>query len=88
MLLERLKAVTFVLSLCTGFLSGFGWSADWYVSADGSNGNSGDSQSAPFATMTKAMSMTAPGDTVYVMDGIFPSLRGQDVIQGFIMWSL
>ena len=43
MLLKRLKAATFVFSLCTGFLSGFGWSADWYVSADGSNGNSGDS---------------------------------------------
>jgi len=71
MLLKCLKAATFVFSLCTGFLSGFGWSADWYVSAGGSNGNSGDSQSAPFATMTKAMSMTAPGDTVYVMDGIY-----------------
>ena len=82
MLLKRLKAATFVFSLCTGFLSGFGWSADWYVSADGSNGNSGDSQSAPFATMTKAMSMTAPGDTVYVMDGIYRNLGYGSGIDG------
>jgi poly(3-hydroxybutyrate) depolymerase len=71
MLLKRLKAATFVFSLCTGFLLESGWSADWYVSADGSNNDSGDTQSTPFATMTKAMSMAAPGDTVYVMNGIY-----------------
>ena len=71
MLLRRLKAATFVFSLCTGFLLESGWSADWYVSADGSNNDSGDTQSTPFATMTKAMSMAAPGDTVYVMNGIY-----------------
>jgi hypothetical protein len=71
MLVKPRKAVTFIFLLCASFLSGYGWSADWYVSANGSNNNPGDSQSAPFATMAKAMSVTAPGDTVYVMDGIY-----------------
>jgi parallel beta-helix repeat protein len=45
--------------------------AEYYVSENGSNSNSGASESEPFLTIAKAMNLTSPGDTVYVMDGTY-----------------
>src|SRR5690348_581584 len=41
----------------------------YYVSATGSDTNSGTSTTAPFLTIQKAANLTQPGDTVNVMNG-------------------
>src|SRR5215469_18949506 len=43
----------------------------YYVSATGSDSNSGTSTTAPFLTITKAASLTKPGDIVNVMNGTY-----------------
>jgi hypothetical protein len=43
----------------------------YYVSATGSDSNSGTSTTAPFLTITKAASLTNPGDIVNVMSGTY-----------------
>jgi hypothetical protein len=45
--------------------------ADIYVSANGSDANSGASTNHPLLTLQKADSLVKPGDTVWVMDGIY-----------------
>lgn len=42
-----------------------------YVSPSGSDGNDGLSEAKPFATLQKAADSTRPGDTVYVMTGVW-----------------
>ncbi len=44
---------------------------DWYVSAMGSNSNSGKSIESPFLTIAQGIASAEAGDTVYVMDGIY-----------------
>jgi hypothetical protein len=43
----------------------------YHVSAKGSDSNSGTSTTAPFLTITKAASLTNPGDIVNVMNGTY-----------------
>src|SRR5215470_1417084 len=43
----------------------------YYVSATGSDSNSGTSSTAPFLTITKAANRTNPGDIVNVMNGTY-----------------
>lgn len=45
--------------------------ADLYVSASGSDANSGASTNKPLLTLQKADSLVKPGDTVWIMDGIY-----------------
>tara|TARA_E500000178_G_C17033327_1_gene761872 strand:+ start:839 stop:4972 length:4134 start_codon:yes stop_codon:yes gene_type:complete len=45
--------------------------ADWYVSAMGSDSNSGKSIESPFLTIAQGIASAEAGDTVYVMDGIY-----------------
>jgi Protein of unknown function (DUF1565) len=42
----------------------------YYVAANGDDGNPG-TQSAPFRTVTKGMSVLVPGDTLYVRAGTY-----------------
>ncbi len=44
---------------------------DWYVSGGGSDAAAGTSQGAAFRTLAKAASLVDPGDTVWVMDGVY-----------------
>ena len=44
---------------------------NYYVSPTGNDANDGKSTSTPFQTLQKAANMTAPGDTVYLMDGTY-----------------
>ena len=65
--------------------------AEYYVSENGSNSNSGASESEPFLTIAKAMNLTSPGDTVYVMDGTYRNtgygsgIDGSDFTNGNVM---
>jgi len=43
----------------------------YYVSGGGKNSNNGRSQSRPFRTLQHAANQTRPGDTVFVMDGVY-----------------
>lgn len=49
---------------------------DYYVSATGSNTNSGKSINSPFLTLQKAHDLTVAGDTVFVMTGVYSSTSG------------
>lgn len=61
-----------LISLGFGVLLGVNaYAADWYVSAAGSNGNSGTSQGSPFLTIAAGISAASAGDTIYVMDGVY-----------------
>ena len=57
--------------LCLFFLSTNIFAVDYFVSENGSNSNSGTSESEPFLTIAKAMNSVSPGDTVYVMNGTY-----------------
>ncbi len=48
--------------------------ADYYVSTSGSDGNTG-AQTAPFLTITHALSVAGAGDTVYVRTGVYGAVR-------------
>jgi len=50
--------------------------SDYYVSATGSNTNSGKSVETPFLTLQKAHDLTVAGDTVFVMNGSYNSTSG------------
>lgn len=43
----------------------------WYVSATGSNSNSGLSAGAAFATVNQAISVSACGDSIYILGGTY-----------------
>jgi len=59
-----LAALLFLLQTTSGF------SASWYVAADGTDANPGTSNS-PFATIMKAQSDASSGDTVYLRGGTY-----------------
>src|SRR4051812_11048214 len=58
----------FIIALFLGSRALF--AADFYVSASGSDSNSG-TQSAPFRTITKAASVATPGTVVHVASGTY-----------------
>ena len=62
----------FILFAGTGRL----FAINYYVSATGSNSNDGKSAGKPFLTIQKASDLTAPGDTVFVLTGIYNSTSG------------
>ena len=43
----------------------------WYVSTNGSDTNVGNHQNGPYATVAKALSVAASGDTIFVYPGTF-----------------
>lgn len=47
------------------------WGVDYYVSSAGKDTNNGKSVAAPFKTVTKALSVVNPGDTIYVRAGSY-----------------
>lgn len=47
------------------------WADNYYVSPAGNNSNLGRSTSMPKQTIQAAADLTAPGDTVYVMNGVY-----------------
>ncbi len=57
--------------LCAVTLPATASATTWYVAGTGSDGNAGTSVTAPFATLQHAANLTAPGDTVMVLDGTY-----------------
>ena len=54
---------------------------NWYVSATGSNSNTGLSPALAYATLQHASNQTAPGDTVFAMNGTYTnSSQGSSVL--------
>jgi hypothetical protein len=53
---------------------------DYYVSPTGNDANNGKSPSTPFQTIQKAANLTAPGDTVYIMDGTYTYSGGNRMV--------
>ena len=49
--------------------------ADLYVSAKGSDTNNGVTDKAPLLTLQKADSLVKPGDTVWIMDGVYRNTK-------------
>lgn len=60
--------ILFGLSLS---MAGHVFAANWYVSANGSNSNSGGSQSSAFLTINQGINQASAGDTIFVMDGTY-----------------
>lgn len=53
------------------------FATDYYVSASaGNNTNDGKSTAKPFQTIQRAADLTSPGDTVFVMNGVYSSTSG------------
>jgi hypothetical protein len=52
----------------------------YYVSPTGNDANNGKSPSTPFQSIQKAANLTAPGDTVYLMDGTFTYSGGNRMV--------
>jgi parallel beta-helix repeat protein len=69
LLLELLVLLTFLAELPAG-ADPRGGPQEWYVATNGDDGNAG-TKGAPFRTMTKGVSMLAPGDTLWVRGGIY-----------------
>ena len=67
------KSLFLLLAFCFAFNAR---AANYYVSAAGSNSNDGKSSGKPFLTIQKAADLTAPGDTVFVMNGVYNSTSG------------
>jgi hypothetical protein len=53
---------------------------EYYVSPTGNDANDGLSVNTPFKTIQKAADLTAPGDTVYLMDGTFSYSGGNRML--------
>ncbi|MGQ7885442.1 sugar-binding protein [Paenibacillus sp. WC2504] len=53
---------------------------NYYVSPSGSDSNDGKSASTPFQTIQKAANLTAPGDTVNIMDGLYVYSGGNRMV--------
>jgi len=65
--------LSLLLACCTVNL----WATNYYVAAStGSNSNDGKSQAKPFLTIQKAADLTNPGDSVFVMNGVYSSTSG------------
>ena len=56
-----------LLMLCVSSAS----AADYYISPNGNDSNSGTSQSAPLKTFNNAWQKIQPGDTLYLLDGTY-----------------
>ena len=54
--------------------------ATYYVSGTGNDSNSGLSQSAPFRNIQTAANKTLPGDVVYVMNGVYTTCTGCNLL--------
>jgi hypothetical protein len=57
--------------LCAAALPSAASATTWYVSGTGSDENAGTKITAPFATLQHAANLTAPGDTVMVLNGTY-----------------
>ncbi len=88
---HKLITSIFISLALTAFSSLKIIAAEYYVSENGSNSNSGGSESDPFLTIAKAMNLTSPGDTVYVMDGTYRNtgygsgIDGTDLTNGNVV---
>jgi hypothetical protein len=58
-----------------------GQGSTYFVSGTGDDGNSGSSAEDAFRTLQRAADLTAPGDTVYALDGEYTSGAGTNVLQ-------
>jgi parallel beta-helix repeat protein len=56
------------------------YGATYYVSGTGSDSNSGLSESAAFRTIQTAANKTLPGDVVYVMNGVYTTCAGCNLL--------
>jgi uncharacterized protein (TIGR03437 family) len=56
------------------------YGATYYVSGAGSDLNTGLSESSAFRNLQTAENLTAPGDTVYVMNGTYTTCDGCDIL--------
>jgi Protein of unknown function (DUF1565) len=54
----------------------------WYVATNGSDGGKGFHQQSPFATVKKALSVAASGDTVFIFPGTYIEIFPLTVPQG------
>jgi len=54
--------------------------ATYYVSGTGSDSNNGLSQSAAFRNIQTAADLTLPGDVVYVMNGVYTTCTGCNLL--------
>jgi uncharacterized protein (TIGR03437 family) len=61
-------------------LSVSAYGATYYVSGTGSDSNSGLSQTAAFRTIQAAANLTLPGDVVYVMNGVYTTCTGCNLL--------
>jgi uncharacterized protein (TIGR03437 family) len=71
-------AATRLLALAAFAVSAY--AATYYVSGSGSDSNSGLIPSAPFRTIQAAANLTLPGDVVYVMNGVYTTCTGCNVV--------
>jgi uncharacterized protein (TIGR03437 family) len=67
-----------ILALAAIAVSAYG--ATYYVSAAGSDSNNGLSETAPFQTIQAAANKTQPGDVVYVMNGVYTTCTGCNLL--------
>jgi uncharacterized protein (TIGR03437 family) len=67
-----------IIALAALAVSAYG--ATYYVSGTGSDSNSGLSQSAAFRTIQTAADKTLPGDVVYVMNGVYTTCAGCNLL--------
>jgi hypothetical protein len=74
-LIRRVFAVMFAL------VAPAAWSANWYIATNGLDSNPG-TQLAPFATLMKAQSAAANGDTVFINGGTYYPTNQFSVEQG------
>jgi uncharacterized protein (TIGR03437 family) len=75
---NQVMAASGLLALAALAVSAHG--ATYYVGGSGSDSNSGLSASAPFRTIQAAANLTAPGDVVYVMNGVYTTCAGCNVL--------
>lgn len=73
-----MKKFTFILFLTILNIYSV-YSTTYYIATNGSDSNSGQSTSSPFATLQKANSIVSPGDVVYIRGGNY-YFTNQDLI--------
>lgn len=79
--LKNIKVFIFTIFVVL-MMASIGWGAEYYVSTNGSDDNSGTFQ-RPWRTIGKANAVLKPGDTVYIREGTYretirPSNSGTD----------
>ena len=45
---------------------------EWFISPSGNDANAGTREETPFQSLSKADSVLAPGDTITILDGVYP----------------